>query len=82
MCSRVSDTPSDALSVSLADAEKVREALDAAYHQNVVLDLHDNYRSRKAKHQPSALTRTLKGALDFMDGVVQINDGQEEGLDE
>lgn len=55
---------------TLEQLEVLRAAINAAHMQNVTLDLSDNYRKLSNRNNTSALTRSLAGALEIVQDMI------------
>lgn len=58
------------IEVSLTDLEVWRGAFNSALHQNIVIDLAEQYRRMSQRPQPSPMTKSLEGSLAGVDQYV------------
>lgn len=74
----------DLTEVSLNDLLIIRAALNSAYHQNTVLDLHEQYRKLSQRTSSSKLTLALENALTVVAAYIELaaNEAPEEPGDE
>lgn len=68
--------------VLLSDLEVLRAALSSAYHQNLSLDLVENYRKLSNRQPQSAMTKALQGALAKIETYIALAIEEEEPTDE
>ena len=61
----------DEISVLLSDLQRIRQTVNAAFHQNEAWDIFDNYRKLNSRPQWSAQTRQLKATIDKLDELIE-----------
>lgn len=70
------------VSLSLPDAKTARDAVAAAHWDNVTLDMHEGYRKLNRQTRSSAMTLSLKAALDILDAAIEVAPNKKETLSE
>lgn len=68
----------EAVEVPLFDLDVIRAALNAAYYQNTVIDLTEQYRRLSQRSTPSNLTKSLKNALTLVAAYMESTEEPDE----